>query len=140
MDKDRSEPAKTAVAGQLERGVRRPGPKREGLSMKVYAVFKTAVYRHECGGVFSTLEAAEAAAERFIAGERDDHHDYEVVAFELDAMTPQTPLVKLPGLHGSTYTAGGDLDEDEALCTWSRTKGVVSKTPNAVLCGLVDAK
>ena len=28
MDKDRSEPAKTAVAGQLERGVRRPAPER----------------------------------------------------------------------------------------------------------------
>ena len=31
MDNDRSEPAKTAVAGQLERGVRRPAPKRATL-------------------------------------------------------------------------------------------------------------
>lgn len=103
--------------------------------MKVYAVFKKAIYRHECGGVFSTLEAAEAAAERCIAGERDDYHDYEVVAFELDAVTLQTPLVARPGWKGHTYMEGGDIEEEESICTWSRTNGVVSKTPNAMLIG-----
>ena len=33
MDKDRSEPAKPAVAGQLERGVRRPAPKRASVGV-----------------------------------------------------------------------------------------------------------
>lgn len=28
----------------------------KGDVMKVYAVFKIGVYRHECGGVFSTID------------------------------------------------------------------------------------
>lgn len=94
--------------------------------MKVYAVFKTGVYRHECAGIFSTIDAADAAAERCISGERDDYHNYKVVEFELDAVTPQTPLVKRP----VGMVCGGDLEEDEALCTWSRVNGVASKLPN----------
>jgi hypothetical protein len=96
------------------------------MKMKVYAVFKTGVYRHECAGIFSTPDAADAAAERCISGERDDYHDYKVVAFELDAVTPQTTLVKLPG----GMLGGGGLEEAEALCTWSRINGVVSKQLN----------
>lgn len=100
--------------------------------MKVYAVFKFNVYRHECGGVFSTLEAALVAAERCIAGERDDHHSYEVVPFELDAQTPQTPLVRRIAVQEAILFSGGDLEETEALCTFDRENGVVSKTPKSL--------
>jgi hypothetical protein len=50
----------------------------------VYAVFRYGVYRHECGGVFSTLELAKVAADQLIASEPDDYHAYEVVPFEMD--------------------------------------------------------
>ena len=52
--------------------------------MIVYAVFKSAVYRHECAGIFSSLAAAKECAKEFIIGERDSHHHYEVVPFDLD--------------------------------------------------------
>ena len=56
--------------------------------MNIYAVFKVGVYRHECGGLFSTdkkaLDAAKAAAE----AEPDDYHQFEIVPFELDVPTP----------------------------------------------------
>lgn len=37
--------------------------------MTVYVVFREGVYRYECGGVFSSLPAAEAAARAYKAGE-----------------------------------------------------------------------
>ena len=92
--------------------------------MKVYAVFKTGVYRHECGGVFSTIEAAEQAAERLISGERDDYHQYEMVAFDLDAVTRQTPIAI--NAEGADATCG-ELEEAPALCTWRRIYGVIEK-------------
>ena len=77
--------------------------------MKLYSVFKTGVYRHECAGVFSTLDMAEAAAQRCIAGERDDYHTYVVVEFELDTQTPQEPLASetMPGSRYN-YRRGGE--------------------------------
>lgn len=49
----------------------------------VFAVFKEAVYRHECCGIFRTQEAAEACA-RAVVEREDGHHSTEVVPFVLD--------------------------------------------------------
>jgi hypothetical protein len=56
-----------------------------GQVVKLYVVIRTAVYRHEIGGVFSTEESAIKAANALIATEPDDHHDYEIVEFVLDS-------------------------------------------------------
>ena len=52
--------------------------------MKVYAVFKQAVYRHECCGIFTTEPLAEACA-LSVAEHEDGHHEVHVVPFDLDA-------------------------------------------------------
>ena len=51
--------------------------------MKVYAVFKEAVYRHECCGIFTTQPLAEACA-LAVAEHEDGHHEAHVVPFDLD--------------------------------------------------------
>lgn len=88
--------------------------------MKLFAVFKTGVYRHECGGVFSTLDAATDAAKRLLAGERDNYHDYHVVPFDLDVMTTQTPIESRVGWQDRTYFYGGNLEETVALVSFTR--------------------
>ena len=55
--------------------------------MMMYVVFRYAVYRHQCGGVFSTLEKAKDAVTELLATEPDTHHQYEIVPFEVDAIT-----------------------------------------------------
>ncbi len=55
--------------------------------MKVYAVFKTGVYRHECGGIFKTIEEAEFAAEHFLRNEFDNYHEFDIVSFEVGEMS-----------------------------------------------------
>jgi hypothetical protein len=50
----------------------------------LYAVFREGAYRHECAGVFSTLEAAAACADALAEGDVDHHHSYDVVPFRLD--------------------------------------------------------
>ena len=57
--------------------------------MKVYAIFKEGVYRHECGGIFSTLELAKESALVLLSGENDDYHTYSILTFELNAQTTQ---------------------------------------------------
>ena len=55
--------------------------------MTVYAVFQTAVYRHDCDGIFSTLERAREVADTCaLAG--DGHHAYKVIPFEVDVACP----------------------------------------------------
>ena len=97
--------------------------------MKLYAVFKFGErhHCHECGGLFSTLNAAFTAAVKFITGEPDDYQAYEVVRFELDVPTPQEPL-ETPGNPGSRFHLGGDLKEPDAVCTFRREKGEVIVT------------
>ncbi len=51
----------------------------------VYCVFREAVYRHDCIGVFSTRRMAKAAAEAAADTEHDSHHRFVVVPFDLDA-------------------------------------------------------
>lgn len=105
--------------------------------MTVYCVFKEGVYRHECGGVFSTLELAEEAANQLAKGDRDLWHEYIVVPFELDALTPQAQVDRSkqkcrrnPETHnydspipGEYYGKGGDLTEPPAVSTFQRAKG-----------------
>jgi hypothetical protein len=55
-----------------------------GEVVRVYVVIRTAVYRHQIGGVFSTEENALETARALIATEPDDHHDYEILEFLLD--------------------------------------------------------
>jgi len=70
---------------------------------KVYAVFREGVYRHECGGIFSTEELALKAANELLASEPDDYHEYVVVPFVLDvqgelaknSISEESPLHKL---------------------------------------------
>lgn len=56
--------------------------------MNVFAVFREGIYRHECGGVFDTIEEAVAAADLRRKAEPDDHHHYVVVPFVLNSITP----------------------------------------------------
>lgn len=56
----------------------------------VYAVFRQAIYRHACAGIFSTLDGAISCADTMANDDGDDHHSYEVVPFELDKL-PQIP-------------------------------------------------
>jgi hypothetical protein len=90
--------------------------------MQVFAVFKEGIYRHECGGVFSTLVLAREAAHKLIVGERDDHHKYSVIPFTLDAVTKQTEKNNR-ARHDSTgkrYLSGGDLLEPFELLEMAR--------------------
>ena len=51
---------------------------------ELYIVFKYAVYRHECAGVYESLGAAIDAAKKLKELEEDDYHDFEVVPFLLN--------------------------------------------------------
>lgn len=78
--------------------------------MKVYCVFQQGVYRHECGGVFSALRHAIDAADALAAGDRDSHHSYDVVEFELGVRCPTKP--------SRMYSP--DIQEQEALYSVSK--------------------
>ena len=81
--------------------------------MKVYAVFKEGVYRHECGGIFSTLELAKKSAKSLISGETDDYHTYSILTFDLDAQTTQID---------------GDLTEPECVFSCRRVNKIIYQT------------
>lgn len=49
----------------------------------VFVVFRQGVYRHECGGVFLTLDQAISAAVEHIKTEKDEYHTYTVHEFEI---------------------------------------------------------
>lgn len=51
---------------------------------QLFAVFQQGVYRHFCGGIFTTKEGAVNCANALAAADRDSYHDYEVVPFEPD--------------------------------------------------------
>lgn len=53
--------------------------------MNLYVVRRYAVYQHEIGGVFTTLELATECAVRLMLAEPDNHHDYAIAVFTLDA-------------------------------------------------------
>jgi hypothetical protein len=61
--------------------------------MELFAVFKSGVYRHECFGIYSTSEAAVERAKEVAAADIDDHHDYEVWPYTLDAPCTDSDIV-----------------------------------------------
>lgn len=83
--------------------------------MNIFIVHKEGVYRHECGGVFSSLELAIAACKQIHTGDRDDYHSYEVRQHVLDVATEQNHATDEDRVHGGPYRHGGDLVEGEAL-------------------------
>lgn len=56
--------------------------------MEVFAVFREGVYRHQCGGVFSSREAAICVADKLAANDVDDWHTYDVVPYTIDSASP----------------------------------------------------
>jgi hypothetical protein len=76
----------------------------------IYVVFQEAVYRHGCGGVFTTREAAVACAIDLAVNDIDNHHDYHVVPFVLDA---RTALTEEPSVFIVNKTDGITLDQGE---------------------------
>lgn len=54
----------------------------------LFAAFFQGVYRHECIGIFSTVERAEEGARAALGRLPDDYHSAEIVEFELDVPTP----------------------------------------------------
>jgi hypothetical protein len=66
-----------------------PRSAAKGATMTVFVVFQEGVYRHDCGGVFTSLELAKAAADQRKAAERDNYHEWTVVPFEVDAVVDE---------------------------------------------------
>ena len=89
--------------------------------MKIYVVFRNGVYRHECGGIFSTFELAKSAAKCLLEGEPDDYHYYDIVMFELDMQTThmQTSVIDY-----------GELAESKPICTLTRNDGIIIEYEN----------
>lgn len=85
--------------------------------MKLFAVFKEGVYRHECGGIFDSKDLAVKAAEKLRDGESDDYHSYAIVPLNLNEITQQMPLIEKvrPDGNRSTYMTGGELIEPEMI-------------------------
>ncbi len=93
--------------------------------MKLFAVFKEGVLRHECGGIFDSLDLATAAAEMLLAGERDGYHDYFIVPFSLNQVTTQTPV-------GDDWWQGGELKEaDPVLKLHGQKRGGTGSRPGS---------
>jgi hypothetical protein len=59
--------------------------KTEAIST-IWVVFQEGVYRHLCGGIFTTKSKAEAAALKLASQDRDSYHEWHVVPFEIDVM------------------------------------------------------
>lgn len=89
--------------------------RRKEMIGKVFAVFKCAVYRHECAGIFSSEHAAVDAAASAILAERDSYHEYEVIPFDMDVPVQidaingfySNPLINEPP---PTHTVSRNLD------------------------------
>jgi hypothetical protein len=86
--------------------------------MDLYAVFKTSVYRHECAGIFTTIEKAKDAAIKCLRGERDEHHYYEISSFVLDEITPQSPVPE-------KRLIGGELIENDPILRFKMINGAI---------------
>lgn len=83
------------------------------MEMKLFAVFKHGIYRHECAGIFSSLGQAEKVA-KSLAKIGDKHHHYRIVAFDLDKQIGFT----MPP-EGSRY---GDAEIQEPETIYSTDK------------------
>lgn len=56
--------------------------------MNLFAILKVAVYHHGCFGIFDEQQAACDAAKAIADADVDDHHEYIVVPFVLNAPIP----------------------------------------------------
>ena len=92
---------------------RSQGAVQVAYPMTVYAVFREGVYRHECGGVFSTLDLAKAAADTLADREPDNYHGFDVVPFELDTVGTELPA-------NEAYIHADAIDEPAAVYTIPR--------------------
>jgi len=106
--------------------------------MTVYAVFREAVYRHECLGVFSTLEKAKGTADAEAAIESDDRHDIVIYPFELDVALIGT--WKTPGEHARGSNPDFFSEPNAVYSTqgpkqpWNR-RHLVRPGANVIYCG-----
>ena len=77
--------------------------------MKLYAVVKKGVYRHEILGVFNSLESAIEIAKTGVKEEEDHYHSFLVLSF----------------------TANQKVDDGELVCTvgWSRNNQLPVVSP-----------
>lgn len=50
----------------------------------MYAVVMSAVYRHDIIGVFDDFDLAVANAKEACSNERDAHHNFEILVFDLN--------------------------------------------------------
>ncbi len=75
---------------------------------EVFAVFRRGVYRHECGGVFTSYEAAYKAATDYLQGEPDDYHHYEIL------------VIPLNGVFTQEKGYGGSVNEPQAFISFTR--------------------
>ena len=55
------------------------------LNLPVWAVFREGSYRHECGGIFTVQARAIDCAKALAEADADNHHEYTVVPFKIDA-------------------------------------------------------
>lgn len=55
--------------------------------MKLFTVFKEGVFRHECAGIYDSIELATVAANTFCENDADGYHSWDVVEFELNKHT-----------------------------------------------------
>ena len=90
--------------------------------MNIYSVFKQGVYRHECGGMFSTEEMARSEAMRLIAGEGDDYHQFEVAMYELDKLAPAVEPSARPCRYDDIFDEAGVW-----IVTYKKKDGVISE-------------
>lgn len=81
---------------------------------QLFAVFREGVYRHQCGGIFSTKDDAIACAKHLAASDSDAYHTYEVLPFVLDQRLPIEPASKPPGYW---HSGSPDILEADAIYT-----------------------
>lgn len=86
--------------------------------MDLFVIFRRGVYRQQCGGVFSELEMAVAAARFFISVEPDDYHVFEIYQFHLNVQAHH-----VPGTY--QYKAAGRLYESPPIKILRREKDTI---------------
>jgi hypothetical protein len=57
----------------------------------VFAVFREGVFRHQCGGIFTTPYEAIEAAKSLMGKESDNYHSYDVVPFLINVVAVEEP-------------------------------------------------
>jgi hypothetical protein len=82
-----------------------------------FLVIQNGVYRHGIGGIFSTVEAAKAAADACAGLDHDAYHNYEVIPFQLDGLA-----VSPSKAHSSDSLPGLDFNEPRPVYSVSKPR------------------